>query len=87
MNPASSRLDRIAHLNAQMDITPSAADLVALHEHNAASWGEYVYNTADDAGVDLETAAMLFELLGETEAFDGFVTSLEDAGFHDGDHA
>ena len=44
------------------------------------TWGEYVQNLADDNDVDFNAAWSLFELLGETEAFDGFVTSIEDMG-------
>lgn len=43
------------------------------------NWKEYVRECAEDAGVDFETAWELFEVLGPEEAYDGFVTMLEDA--------
>ena len=40
----------------------------------------YIRECADNAGVDFQEAKMLFDLLGPTEAYDGFVTMLEDHG-------
>lgn len=39
---------------------------------------EYIEQTAEENGVDISMAWELFYLLGETELFDGFVSSLED---------
>jgi len=39
---------------------------------------DYLQCLADDTGVDIHTVVMLADLLGETEDFDGLVTSLED---------
>ena len=39
---------------------------------------DYIEDMADSNGVDISTAWELFYLLGETELFDGFVSSLED---------
>jgi hypothetical protein len=46
----------------------------------AETWGEYVQNQAENTGVSFDEAWMMFEMLGESEAFDGFVTTLEDSG-------
>ena len=44
----------------------------------AENWKEYVRDIADDYGVDFENAWTLFELLGELEAYDGFITMIQD---------
>ena len=41
-------------------------------------WEKYVREQADNYGVEFETAKMLFDLLGEDEAHDGFITELQD---------
>lgn len=46
--------------------------------YNPPTWDNYVTTLAMEYGVDQEAAFELFELLGPTEAFDGFVTALED---------
>ena len=56
----------------------SPADREALAEFGCSSWTEYVRQQADNFGVPFDTAACLFSLLGKSEAFDGFVTMLED---------
>jgi len=38
----------------------------------------YLFQLADDTGVDIKTVMALAELLGPEEDFDGLVTSLED---------
>lgn len=42
------------------------------------NWDEYIKGQAEDYGVPLGVARMLFDLLGPSEAYDGFVTHLED---------
>ena len=44
------------------------------------NWDEYIRECADNAGVDFNEAKMLFDLLGPSEAYDGFITMLEDYG-------
>jgi hypothetical protein len=44
---------------------------------------EYLDNLADNMGIDRDTVAMLADLLGESEDFDGLVTNLEDFGGYD----
>ena len=39
---------------------------------------EYVKGVAEDFGVDFASAWMLFDILGPSEAYDGFITELED---------
>ena len=39
---------------------------------------DYIEQTADDAGIDLTTAWELFYMLGETELFDGYISSLDE---------
>ena len=68
----------IAQINAK-EKAPSAEDLRCLKEHGCESWGEYVVNQAEEQGVSISNAYSLFSLLGPSEAFDGFVTELEDA--------
>ena len=43
-------------------------------------WDEYIQDCAEDCGVEFDEAKMLFDLLGPSEAYDGFVTTLEDHG-------
>lgn len=39
---------------------------------------EYLYDLADTMGIERATVMALADMLGETEDFDGLVTSLED---------
>jgi len=41
---------------------------------------DYLDDLADNMGVDRSVVSALADLLGETEDFDGLVTSLEDFG-------
>ena len=41
---------------------------------------DYLQQLADGMGIDRQTVFALADLLGETEDFDGLVTSLEDIG-------
>lgn len=45
---------------------------------DAESWEEYVRGVAEDYGVSFHTAWIVFDTLGPSEAFDGFITELED---------
>lgn len=57
-----------------------AAIRAAYRERGYESLGEYVAGVADDYGVNYGGAWMAFSMLGPGEAFDGFVTTLEDEG-------
>jgi len=74
----AKRLRTIDAINRKL-APPSPENLKALQEHDCETWGEYIANCADNAGMSLTTAFQLFDMLGESEAFDGFVTSMEDA--------
>ena len=39
----------------------------------------YLHGIAEQFGVDYSTVAMLADILGESEDFDGLITSIEDA--------
>lgn len=39
---------------------------------------EYLDHLADETGVDIETVHIMADTLGESEDFDGLVTTLED---------
>ena len=39
---------------------------------------KHVRDEADNHGVPFEDAMMIFDLLGESESHDGFITTLED---------
>ena len=43
------------------------------------TWREYVRDDAENAGVDFDMAWEIFCVLGPLEAYDGFLTMLEDA--------
>lgn len=47
-------------------------------EHGFETRAEYLRDLADTMGVDFRTVAIMADLLGPTEDFDGLVTSLED---------
>jgi hypothetical protein len=59
---------------------PSASSLRVLSDKGfkRLGWGEWILDQADNCGISPRTAANLFDTLGESEAFDGFVTSCED---------
>ena len=42
---------------------------------------DYIEQTAEENGVDIILAWELFDLLGETELFDGYISSLEDYSY------
>jgi len=44
----------------------------------STNWKEYVRNEAANFGVPFSEAWMLFEMLGPNEAYDGFITMMED---------
>jgi hypothetical protein len=44
---------------------------------------EYLDDLADNMGLDRSIVSALADMLGETEEFDGLVTSLEDFGGYD----
>ena len=41
---------------------------------------DYVRNEAENYGVPFDHAMCLFDLLGESEMYDGFITMLQDYG-------
>ena len=49
-----------------------------LEDQGYNSLEEYLENLSEDYDVDLVTVYMMADLLGETELFDGLVSSLED---------
>lgn len=44
---------------------------------------DYLDDLADNMGIDRSIVSALADMLGETEDFDGLVTSLEDFGGYD----
>ena len=73
----------LAAMNAKLK-PPTADELRTLkQEHNCESWGEYICDMADNYGISVDMAFQAFDMLGESEAFDGFVTEMEDAEGHD----
>jgi hypothetical protein len=74
------RASAIRILNARFGV-PSTEAMESLKAYGIADvsgWGEWIVSQADDMGCKRSKAAMLFDLLGPSEAFDGFVTALED---------
>ncbi len=41
-------------------------------------WTKYIEEQADFHGVTFEEAIAVFEIMGENEAYDGFIIALED---------
>lgn len=74
------RRNAIAQLNRRFPVKEqhNRQHLLELGYGDPTGWGEHIVATADDAGMSRGQAAMLFDLLGESEAFDGFVTGCED---------
>ncbi len=62
---------------------PTDDEMRSLREHDAESWGEYIVGMARECGVSVSNAFAAFEILGPTEAFDGFVTTIEDGGMEE----
>lgn len=56
----------------------STETMQVLEERGFDSVDEYLEDLADETGHDIETVYMLYSMLGETELFDGLVTSLQD---------
>jgi hypothetical protein len=73
-----SRQKYIAALNKRVE-TPTADELRSLKEHNCETWGEWIVDQADNNGISVGDAYGIWQMLGPSEAFDGFVTSCEDA--------
>lgn len=51
----------------------------ALSELGFATIEDYLADLADEYGVELDTAKLVFDVMGESELFDGVVSALEDA--------
>jgi len=68
----------IAAINKRVE-TPTASELVTLRDRGCDSWGNYIVDTADNNGISPGEAYSIWQMLGPNEAFDGFVTSCEDA--------
>ena len=77
MSP-EKRQATIATINKRVE-TPTASDLVKLEDKNCYSWGEYIVQVADNNGISVGEAYGIWQMMGPSEAFDGFVTSCEDA--------
>jgi hypothetical protein len=45
---------------------------------------EYLESLSDEYGVDIDTVFILADILGESEDFDGLISSLEDASAYFG---
>lgn len=62
------------------EITPSKADgdVLLAKGYDPRSWAPYIIAQAQDYGVPVNRAILVWSVLGATEAFDGFVTSLQD---------
>ena len=56
----------------------STETMQVLEERGFDSVDEYLEDLADETGHDIESVHMLYSMLGETELFDGLVTSLQD---------
>ena len=69
----------IAAINARTK-PPTEDQLRSLREHGCDNWGQYFCDQADNVGMSVNKAFAAFSMLGEEEAFDGFVTTLEDEG-------
>lgn len=52
--------------------------LQILKENGYENLNEYLENLSEDTGADIETVYMMADLLGESELFDGLVSSLGD---------
>lgn len=49
-----------------------------LKDQGYENLNEYLENLSEEYGVDIETVYMMADLLGETELFDGLVSTLGD---------
>jgi hypothetical protein len=74
----AKRQTLIDKINARLK-PPSEDDLKRMREDGCESWGEWIASVADNNNMRISAAYAIFQMLGETEAFDGFVTSCEDA--------
>ena len=52
--------------------------LEIIKEKGYDSIEDYIEQTAEEQGIDTATAEQIAEMLGETELFDGYISSLED---------
>ena len=52
--------------------------MTTYQKHGYDTRTDYLRGLADEIGVDEKTVFMLADMLGESEDFDGLVTSLED---------
>lgn len=85
MTKQSKRRKIAEKIQAAIKNLPSADDRKILEQmffykpDESSIWGYYIYDKAIEHDADIETAIELFNLLGPTEAFDGFITSLAEA--------
>lgn len=64
---------------------PDAEEAAILRDrHQCDTWGKYIVAMAEQAGVSYDRAFALFCALGTGEAFDAFVTYLDDAAEMEG---
>ncbi len=75
---AAHRQKYATALNKRVE-TPTADELRSLKEHHCESWGEWIVDQAENNGISISDAYGIWQMLGPSEAFDGFVTSCEDA--------
>ena len=49
-------------------------------QHDCNNWEDYIRQVADNTGLSVADASLAFDMLGPSEAFDGFVITCEDEG-------
>jgi hypothetical protein len=77
----SLRRERLeARVNKVVSEVPSKADgdILLAKGYDPRSWAPYIIAQADDCGVSVSRALTIWSAFGPTEAFDGFVTTLQD---------
>lgn len=84
--PKPTRAELIAKVDNELGVdartSPEQCATLAQKGYTLAeaqTWGAWIVDNAEECGVAVRTAITLFDLLGPDEAFDGFVTGLQDA--------
>ena len=68
-------------MRTQTRITATADTQKILERKGYTDLTDYIQQTAEETGADTATAWELFYILGETELFDGYISSLEDYSY------
>jgi hypothetical protein len=71
-----------AHENPPMEKTAEKEADNAYTRNGYKDRADYLASLADDYGVDSYTMAMLADVMGESEDFDGLVSELEDMDYY-----